>query len=106
MPRLVFNPFTGTFDYVKRPGEGQVAGETPGGLINNSNTVFTTANDFQAGSEKVFYNGERLREGAGNDYTISESGGSGTGFDTITLAFAPKAAPGNPDVLLVDYTEA
>lgn len=106
MPRLLFNPFTGTFDYVLRPGEGQVSGEVPAGLINGSNTDFTTAGKFQNGSEKVYYNGERLQEGATNDYTTAEGGGFGAGFDTIVLAFAPKAAPGNPDVLLIDYTEA
>ena len=106
MPRLLFNPFTGNFDYVLRPGEGQVTGEVPSGAIDNVNTDFTTSNDFRPGSERVYYNGERLQSGAGNDYTISESGGFGTGFDTIVLAFAPKPAPGNPDVLLIDYTEA
>ena len=83
MPRLLFNPFSGTFDYVLRPGEGQVTGEVPSGVIDNANTDFTTANDFQPGTERVYYNGERLKSGAGNDYTISESGGLGTGFDTI-----------------------
>lgn len=106
MPRLLFNPFSGTFDYVLRPGEGQVTGETPSGDIDGVNTEFTTAGKFQPGSEKVYYNGDRLRSGVGNDYVTSEGGGFGSGFDTIVLAFAPKAAPGNPDVLLIDYTEA
>lgn len=106
MPRLLFNPFSGTFDYVLRPGEGQVGGEVPAGDIDGANTEFTTSGKFQPGSEKVYYNGERLQVGASNDYTIEEGGGFGTGFDTIILAFAPKAAPGNPDVLLIDYTEA
>lgn len=106
MPRLVFNPFSGTFDYVLRPGEGQVSNEVPVGLINGANTAYTTAKDFIPGSESVLYNGVHLSEGAGNDYVRSESGGLGTGFDTITLAFAPKASPGNPDTLLANYTES
>jgi hypothetical protein len=49
---------------------------------------------------KVFYNGQRLHEGGANDYTTSESGGAGTGFDTVTLIHvAPK--PG--DILTADY---
>lgn len=106
MPRIVFNPFSGTFDYVLRPGEGQVSGEVPSGVIDGVNASFSTSTKFRPGSEKVYYNGERLQEGAINDYTIAESGGLGVGFDTIILAFAPKPAPGNPDVLLIDYTEA
>ena len=39
----------------------------------------------------VKINGVDYLDGAGNDYTLSESGGVGTGFDTITLLhFAPS----------------
>lgn len=49
---------------------------------------------------KVYYNGQRLHEGGANDYTTSESGGAGTGFDTVTLIHvAPK--PG--DIVTADY---
>ena len=105
MPRIVFNPFTGNFDYILRPGDGQVCNEVPSGVIDGANTVFTTASNFVDGSEKFYLNGNRLRSGVGCDYLTSESGGLGTGFDTLTLAFAPKGAPGNPDQLLIDYTE-
>lgn len=49
---------------------------------------------------KVYYNGQRLHEGLANDYVTLESGGPGTGYDTIVLNFvAPK--PG--DIVTADY---
>ncbi len=99
MSRLFFNPFTGTFDWVSRPGEGLVVGEIPSGDIDGSNKIFTTAHKFAESSMRVHFNGQRLTEGTTEDYTLSESGGSGSGFDTITLALAPVS----PDVVLVDY---
>lgn len=104
MPRLIFNPFTGNFDYVTRPGEGQVVGEVPAGPIDGVNKVFTTAKKFLETSIRVHLNGQRLRVGATIDYVVSESGGSGSGFDTITLALAPRPTP-EPDSIIVDYTE-
>lgn len=45
----------------------------------------------------VYYNGVRLT--LMDDYTIHESGGFGTGYDTVMLEFAPISR----DHLLVDY---
>jgi len=83
----------------------RVYGEVLTGAINDSNTVFTTASDFTPGSEAVYFNGVRQREGAGNDYVRSESGGAGTGYDTITFAVAPRDRPGSrpDDVVTIDY---
>lgn len=69
--------------------------------------VFTTAISFKHGGvndEALHYNGQRLLDGAGNDYVASESGGVGMGYDTITLEFIPRAGSNflidfNPDVL-------
>jgi hypothetical protein len=76
------------------------------GAINGANTVFTTPDDFEhdpsGASIAVYYNGMRLEGGTGCDYTVSESGGAGTGFDTVTLTFAPKSG----DKLLADYIKA
>jgi len=68
--------------------------------------VFTTALPFIHNGfvdEVVFYNGQALLEGSGCDYVASESGGVGTGYDTITLEFTPRAGSNfwidfNPDV--------
>jgi phage-related tail fiber protein len=70
--------------------------EVPGGLINGANVTFTLANTPFAGKESLYLNGLLQNVGGGNDYTI-------TGL-TITMNAAPKAAPGNPDVLLASYT--
>lgn len=72
------------------------------GAINGVNAVFTTPDKFvHDGSlaERFYYNGVRLKEGVGQDYEVSESGGAGTGYDTITMALAPKIG----DVLTIDY---
>lgn len=65
--------------------------------------VFTVPIDFKHGgvdTEIISYNGQRLIEGAGNDYVASESGGVGTGYDTITLEFTPRAGSN----WRIDYT--
>ncbi len=46
---------------------------------------------------QIYWNGQRLR--LLDDYTISESGGAGTGFDTVTMEESPILR----DKLLVDY---
>ena len=78
------------------------------GTINGINTVFTTSVDFVAGTEAVFFNGVRQLLGASNDYVISESGGAGTGFDTVTVSIAPRVRPGprTDDRLTIDYDAA
>lgn len=82
---------------------GLKVGITPSGAINGVNTVFTTPDFFTHTStvrEMFYVNGMRQRHGGSNDYVASESN-PGNGFDTITMAYAPK--PG--DVLLIDYYE-
>jgi len=76
------------------------------GAVNSANQIFTLPYGDKAvvvdpGVKiKVYYNGQRLHEGGANDFTTSESGGAGTGFDTVTLLFvAPK--PG--DIITADY---
>lgn len=41
-------------------------------------------------NESVRYNGQGLIEGSDHDYVVSESGGVGTGYDTITLKQIPR----------------
>jgi len=48
-------------------------------------------------SVQVYYNGQRLL--IVDDYAVSESGGAGTGFDTITTVVTPKTL----DKIYVDY---
>ncbi len=72
------------------------------GARNGVNTIFTTALKFSASGptiESFYVNGVRQLQGSGNDYTVSESGGPGSGYDTITMAYAPLSQ----DQLLVDF---
>ncbi len=73
------------------------------GPINGTNTSFTVTPGekflhnppyIQIG---VYYNGIRLFWP--DDYSLDESGGGGTGYDTVVLLVAPK--PG--DRVFVDY---
>jgi hypothetical protein len=50
----------------------------------------------------VYRNGQR--QTLGGDYTVSESGGIGTGYDTITFASGAMVKPGT--ILRVDYVAA
>lgn len=55
--------------------------------------VFTTSVNFKHGgvdAEVLMYNGQRLKGGLGNDYVALESGGPGSGYDTISLEFDPR----------------
>jgi hypothetical protein len=72
------------------------------GVTNGINVSFATPEFFLQVSNlhiRVYLNGQRLREGAGNDYTVAESGGLGTGFDTVILAIAPRSG----DTVTADF---
>lgn len=75
------------------------------GAVDGVNATFTTARPFLHSSdfeELVYLRGVRRFEGVGCDYVAAESGGPGTGFDTITFQKAPKV--GNN--ILIDYYPA
>ena len=65
--------------------------EIPSGSINGSNVTFTISATPTTGTLRLYLNGQRLRSGAGNDYTLSTN--------TITMATAPISG----DVLLADF---
>lgn len=74
------------------------------GTKNSINRIFTTVDKFINGlyGNNVFkisikHNGRDLVEGI--DYMVAESGGVGTGYDTVILNFVPKAR----SVLVADY---
>jgi hypothetical protein len=68
--------------------------EVPTGSVNGVNVEFTLANAPVATSLKVYLNGQRLKSGAGFDYTLAAS--------VITLAYAPEST----DVIVVEYRKA
>jgi hypothetical protein len=72
------------------------------GAIDSANTTFSTSIPFVHGgpsTEKVYFNGILLSEGPSSDYEAVESGGVGTGYDTIEMAFAPIGG----DQLSIDF---
>lgn len=68
-----------------------VSNEVPVGLVNGSNTAYTTASNMATGSLRVFRNGIRLK-GGGVDFTQGSNN-----------AFTMTTAPNTGDTLLVDY---
>jgi hypothetical protein len=83
-----------------RQWQEQVA---PAGAIDGANVVFTTPDFFDQDPPdyqiKVMRNGQQ--QTLGGDYTVSESGGAGTGYDTVTFAVA--CTPKSGEIVLVDY---
>lgn len=72
------------------------------GTVDGVNKVFSAPDDFVhdgVKNERVYLRGLRQLEGVGSDYVVSESGGPGTGYDTITFTDAPEVG----DVLTADY---
>lgn len=74
-------------------GTAGVIGETPGGAIDGSNTVFTSGSAYQALTLAVYLNG--LRQRRTDDYTEA----SATSF---TFALAPRST----DSISIDYYQA
>lgn len=78
-------------------GGSQRVRRLPDGVKDGVNRTFTTPGGEKflntSGYEVWFFvNGVMKEEGASSDYVVSESGGPGTGFDTITLGnFAPES---------------
>lgn len=77
------------------------------GVKNDVNLTFTTPDKFLHGTYygaepqiQLMHNGRRLIEG--DDFTVSESGGVGTGFDTITMV---SFAPSSRSRLIADYVK-
>lgn len=72
------------------------------GTQDNINVTFTTPTIFKHTSqfkEVLFVNG--LRQHIPEDYFVAESGGLGTGYDTIIFTTAPYP----DDILTIDYFE-
>jgi len=83
--------------YITDDLSAQANGITSIFTLNASATAFHSTT---AGIEmRVTVNGVRQNEGSANDFTASESGGPGTGFDTITFTYVPLTG----DAILVDF---
>jgi len=65
--------------------------ETPSGLVNGSNKVFTLSNTPESGALSIYLNGLYQEEGSGKDYVISGS--------DITFVDAPQTE----DIIVASY---
>lgn len=75
------------------------------GVKDGTNDTFTTPENYlNTANLKIalYWNGRRLR--AGVDFTMLESGGAGTGYDTVNLLWtAAELLPRASDELVADY---
>lgn len=72
------------------------------GIKDNTNVTYTTPTPFKHTTkfkEVLFVNG--LRQHIPEDYFVAESGGPGTGYDTVVFIIPPYP----DDILTIDYFE-
>jgi len=75
------------------------------GTIDDINTVFTipVGKFIQNTTYKIIVYKNGVKQLFLNDYFIAESGGPGTGYDTVILTVAPTTTPPPDDVITADY---
>lgn len=80
-----------------RTGQGLVGSKDGSNLVFHTPGLEKFTHNLPYLTISVFVNGVRLM--LLDDYTISESGGTGTGYDTVTLSQAPYL----DDHVVADY---
>jgi hypothetical protein len=78
-------------DWVNTIPATPIVRETPAGLIDGVNNIFTLQYNVELNKESIYVNGLLLNSGVDNDYTIS--------LNTITFNFIPQIN----DTILVTY---
>ena len=75
------------------------------GAVNNINTIYTIPSGkfIQNSIYKIIVYKNGVKQVLSDDYIIAESGGVGTGFDTVILSIAPTTTPSPVDVITADY---
>jgi hypothetical protein len=75
------------------------------GAVNNINTVYTipTGKFIQDATFKIIVYKNGVKQVFLDDYFIAESGGPGTGYDTVIFTIAPTTIPAPDDILTADY---
>lgn len=69
------------------------------GLVNGSNHDFTIPHKVVQSVFTLFLNGQAMHDGSSFDFILTESGGSGTGFDGVHVYRAPHLN----DLLTANY---
>ena len=75
------------------------------GIIDNVNTIFTIPSGtwIQSPPYKIIVYKNGVKQVLGDDYFIAESGGPGTGFNTVVLVVPPTTIPIPIDIITADY---
>jgi hypothetical protein len=75
------------------------------GIVDGSNMVFTIPSGkfLVDGTHKIVVYINGVKQVYLTDYFIAESGGPGTGYDTVVMAIAPQVLPSPIDIITADY---
>jgi hypothetical protein len=75
------------------------------GTVNDVNTVFQILSGkfIQDGTYKIIVYKNGVKQVFTDDYFIAESGGPGTGYDTVIFVVPPATTPIPVDILTADY---
>lgn len=75
------------------------------GSIDGVNVLFKIPNGFyiQNSVYKIIIYKNGVKQVLGDDYFVTESGGPGTGFDSVIFAIPPVNIPTPSDVITADY---
>ncbi len=75
------------------------------GVVDDSNTVYTIPSGtfIQNTTYKIIVYKNGVKQAFLDDYFIAESGGPGTGYDTVIFTVAPTTTPAPDDILTADY---
>lgn len=75
------------------------------GVVDDSNTVYTipVGTFIQNTTYKIIVYKNGVKQVYLDDYFIAESGGPGTGYDTVIFTVAPTTTPAPDDILTADY---
>lgn len=75
------------------------------GIVDNSNQIFTIPSGtfIQDATHKIIVYKNGVKQVFTDDYFIAESGGPGTGYDTIILTVPPTTVPAPDDIITADY---
>ena len=75
------------------------------GSVNGFNTVFQIpfGTFIQSSDYRIIVYVNGVKQVYLDDYIIAESGGPGTGYNTVILSVAPTVIPAPPDVITADY---
>jgi len=75
------------------------------GIVNNVNTIYKIPSGtwIQSAPYKIIVYKNGVKQVLGDDYFIIESGGPGTGYDTVILTVPPTTIPAPNDIITADY---